>query len=87
MTSGEETVRGCIQPDEFESEWCWRLFIPSETPGWPGDVIARYFEFAKGNVYDLPKDLVEEYAAAIAARDVVDEKLREIIKTGKGKVE
>jgi hypothetical protein len=81
----DDTVRGCIGPDEYESDWCWKIFVP-EPEYWTQEQMARYFKF-RGDAYDLPKELVEEYDSAITAREKVDDKLAEIVKTGKGKVQ
>ncbi len=82
----DDTVRGFIRHDEYESDWDWVIFVPSQM--FPSEqALARYFELRKDQVYDLPKELVEEYEAAIEARNKVDDKLAEIVRTGKGKVQ
>ena len=80
-----DTVRGCIFAED-SGEWYWRIFVPSEAPGFPAEAVDRYLEYCKAAVYDLPRELVDEFTAAVEARDKVDQTLAEIVKTGKGKV-
>jgi len=82
----DATVRACVWPDEYESDWEYTIFVP-DGEYWSTDTVKQFFASHTGHVYDLPKDLVERYWAAMAARNEVDEELVQIVKEKRGKVE